>query len=294
MKAAVVALALVPAGVVAAEPVATPWQLHAVAPVDAVEADTAIAAARDPHGNVDLAEPTVVSASYQVARGWAATLRLGVVANDAPGAALDGVAVGNPIVGVTSTTGTARWRFAGFAAAALPIGGAPDARAAKAAAAAITARPADEAMFALDSATAIAGADVAYVRHGITAQAEASLAPSVRVHGTATDALRARAAVGAHVGVFLGAHVSLGVDLAYRRWLAHPTTIDEMTGARVPLAELATLTAAIGARVHVRLGAVTVHPGLSYTRGFDGVALHGPTTVTHQTNTIGLSIPVTF
>lgn len=37
-----------------------------------------------------------------------------------------------------------------------------------------------------------------------------------------------------------------------------------------------------------------VHPGLSYTRGFDGLALHGPMNITKQANAIGITIPVLF
>jgi hypothetical protein len=35
-------------------------------------------------------------------------------------------------------------------------------------------------------------------------------------------------------------------------------------------------------------------PGLSYTRGFDGLALHGPMDITKQTNAVAISIPVLF
>ena len=72
--------------------------------------------------------------------------------------------------------------------------------------------------------------------------------------------------------------------------------VDEMTIARIPIADedMATLTASIGVRVHFHVGNASVHPGLSYTRGFDGLALHGPMNITKQTNAIEITIPVLF
>jgi hypothetical protein len=195
-------------------------------------------------------------------------------------------------------------RLALFAAMALPVGSGggndPDARAARTNAASITARPVDEAMYEVNYATAIVGADIAYVKHGFTAQAEATLSQSVRARGentaAGTDGFRTRATVGSHLGMYFGRHVSVGADLEYQRWLSHPTMLDAMTDARVRIADddLATLTASLGARVHFHIGTAAVHPGLSYTRGFDGLALHGPTNITKQTNALGITIPVLF
>ena len=96
-------------------------------------------------------------------------------------------------------------------------------------------------MFAVNYTTAIAGADFAYVNHGFTAQAEATLLQFVRVRGEdgigATDSFRTEAAVGLHLGYFIGSHFSLSSDLHYRRWLSHPTTLSAATGARVALSD---------------------------------------------------------
>ncbi|MEO6775614.1 MAG: hypothetical protein ABI467_21815 [Kofleriaceae bacterium] len=286
------------------EEASLPWQLHAVTTSNALQADSAAAVFRDPHGNIDIAETTALSASYQVSERWAPMLRLGFVGNNAPGAALDGTSFGNPIVGATYTRSVNRCRLALIAAAAIPVGSGggndPDPRAARANAASITARPGDEAMFEVNYATAIVGADIAYVKHGFTAQAEATVLQSVRVRGdktgAGTDDFRTRGTIGTHVGVFFGRHVSVGADLEYQRWLSHPTMLDAMTEGRVPIADedLATLTASMGARVHFHVGNASVHPGLSYTRGFDGLALHGPMNITKQTNAVGITIPVLF
>lgn len=302
--------ALVLSRVASAEPIPTgeeaspPWHLRSVTAGSVIQADSAAAVFRDPHGNIDVAETSTLSARYQLTDRWAPVLQLGFTGNNAPGAALDGATFGNPLVGATYTRRRDRLRIAGFAAATLPIGSGggndPDRRAAKANAASITARPADEAIFAVNYATAIVGAGLAYVNRGFTAQAETTLSQSLRVRGdrsaAGTDGLRTRAALGAHLGVFLGRHVSVGADVQYQRWLSHPTRLDEMTGGSVAISDddLATLTAAIGVRVHFHVGGASLHPGLSYTRGFDGLALHGPTNITKQTNAVGIAIAVRF
>lgn len=121
--------------------------------------------------------------------------------------------------------------------------------------------------------TEIAGGDVAYVKHGFIVQGEATLQQSVRVRGeksaAASDVARTRAAVGAHIGVYIGSHVSLGADLLYQRWLSHPTKLDFMTGARAPIsdADMAALTASVGVRAHFNVGQVSVHPGCRSREG---------------------------
>ncbi len=307
-KAIIIALLLARVASAEAEPNAEeaslPWQLHSVTTANVVQADSAAAVFRDAQGNIDIAETTALSASYQLTDDWAPMIRLGFVGNNAPGAALDGTSFGNPIVGATYTHSMNSRRVALFAALAIPVGSGggnePDPRAARTNAAAITARPADEAMFEVNYATAILGAHVAYVKHGFTAQAEATVLQSVRTRGgmtaAGTDAFRTRATMGGHLGMFLGSHVSVGADLEYRRWLSHPTMLDAMADPRVPSADEdpATLTASLGVRVHFHVGKASIHPGLSYTRGFDGLALHGPTNITKQTSAVAIAIPVLF
>jgi len=308
IKSKAIIIALLLARVASAEPeqsaeeASLPWQLHSVTTANVVRADSGAAVFRDPQGNIDIAETTALSASYQLTDRWAPMIRLGFVGNNAPGAALDGTSFGNPIAGATYTRSMNSRRVALFAAVAIPVGSGggndPDPRAARTNAASITARPADEAMFEVNYATAILGADVAYVKHGFTAQAEVTLLQSVRARGDKTaagaDAFRTRATMGGHLGMFLGRHVSVGADLEYRRWLSHPTMLDAMTDPRVPSADEDLATASIGARVHFHVGKASLHPGLSYTRGFDGLALHGPMNITKQTNTVAISIPVLF
>jgi len=290
-------------GVASAEPeLSLPWQLQPLTTDNVAHADSAAAVFVDANGNVDVAMTNALSASYHLTERWAPTIRLGFAGNNAPGAALDGSSFGNPMLGMTYTRVMGPRRFALSAATTLPIGTGggdnPDPRAAKANAASITARPADEAMYAVNYLTEIVGADVAYVKHGITMQAAATLQQSIRVRGehsaAGTDAFRTRASLGAHAGAFLGRHVSLGADLLYQRWLSHPTELD-MSGAKVAIADadLGQFTLSAGARVHFRVGRASVHPGLSYTRGLD-TSRRGPMIVTNRTNAVAVDLTVLF
>jgi hypothetical protein len=265
-----------------------PWQLRPVITGTLVRVDSAAAAFADANGNLDVAVSTLLAASYQLTPDWAPTIRLGFVGNDAPGAALDGSSFVNPLVGVTHVRSLGSYRLALFGAATLPLGtGSGDARyvpAAKTNAASVTARPADGAMFAVDYTTAIVGADFAYVNHGLTAQAEATALQYVRVRGDSPDRYRTQAAVGLHVGYFIGSHFSLGGELHHQRWLSHPSTVSEM----------ATTTVAAGPRAHFMMGKqVWIRPGLCVTRGLDARGFDAPL-LTPQTTALQLDVPVTF
>jgi len=281
-----------------------PWQLRPVMTDSMVAIDTAAAVFNDAQGNVDIAIPTVFAASYQLTSHWAPTIRLGFVGNNAPGAALDGTAFANPLLGAAYARALGRYRLALFGATTIPIGtgggDAPNLQAAETNAAAIAARPADAAMFAVNYLAAIAGADLAYVGHGFTAQGEMTLLQFVRVRGGdgggATDALRAQAAVGLHLGYFFGSHFSLSSDLNYRRWLSHPTTLGASAGARVTFSDagMNTTTVAVGPRVHFRLGrSGWIRPGVSFVRGIDARGFGAPL-IASQTTAVQLDVAVTF
>jgi hypothetical protein len=281
-----------------------PWQLRPVSNDSGVRIDSAAAGFTDANGNLEATVTTMLSASYRLTPEWAPVLRLGFVGNDAPGAALDGSSFVNPLVGATYARKRGDYQLAFHAASTLPVGtgggNTPSLRAARANQASSTARPADDAMFAVNYLTAVAGVDVAYVNHGFTAQAEATLLQQLRVRGersdSATDAFRTDAAVGLHLGLFIGSHVSVGSDVRYQRWLSHPTTIDALTGARVAIsaAKMDSFTVAFGPRLHFPLGQhAGIHPGLSYTRGFDARGFAAPL-VTAQTNALQIDVPVVF
>jgi hypothetical protein len=281
-----------------------PWQLRPVTIGNLARVDSVGAVFNDANGNLGEAVATVVTASYKINRNWAPTVRLGFVGNDAPGEATDGSSFANPLVGATYARSLGIYRLALFGATTLPVGtgggDAPNVRAAKTNAASSTARPADDAMFAVNYTTAIAGADIAYVNHGLTAQAEATLLQFVRVRGEngvgATDSFRTQAAVGLHLGYFIGSHFSLSSDLHYRRWLSHPTTLSAATGARVALsdADMASTTVAVGPRFHFRVGKQGwIVPGISFVRGFDARGFDAPLLTARATG-VRVDIPVMF
>jgi hypothetical protein len=272
-------------------PYSLPWQLRPVTTGNVIRIDSAAAVFNDANGNLDEAVTTVLAASYQLTPRWAPTVRLGFVGNDAPGAAVDGSSLINPVVGATYTRAMGSYRLALFGATTIPVGtgggNSPNLRAEKTNAASTTARPTDNAMFAVNYLTAIAGADFAYVNHGFTAQGEATLQQSVRVRGdrsaAATDSYRTNAAVGVHLGYFIGSHFSLGGDLGYQRWLSHPTTLNADT-----------VTVAAGPRVHLRLGKrAWIRPGLSFVRGLDARGFDAPL-LTPQTTAVQIDVPVMF
>jgi hypothetical protein len=281
-----------------------PWQLRPVTIGNLARVDSVAAVFNDANGNLDEAVATVVTASYHLNRNWAPMVRLGFVGNDAPGEATDGSSFANPLVGATYARALGSYRLALFGATTLPIGtgggDAPNVRAAKTNAASSTARPADDAMFAVNYTTAIAGADFAYVNHGLTAQAEATLLQFVRVRGEdgvgATDSFRSEAAVGLHLGYFIGSHFSLSSDLHYRRWLSHPTTLSAATGARVALSDsdMASTTIAVGPRFHFRVGKQGwIRPGISFVRGLDARGFDAPL-LTAKTTAVQVDVPVMF
>ncbi|KAB2908990.1 MAG: hypothetical protein F9K40_04045, partial [Kofleriaceae bacterium] len=74
------------------------WQLRPVTIDSVARIDSAAAAFNDRNGNLDLAVATTFTGTYRLSDAWAPMLRLGLVGNDAPGAALDGSAFANPLV----------------------------------------------------------------------------------------------------------------------------------------------------------------------------------------------------
>ncbi len=269
-----------------------PWQLRPVTIGNGVRVESEAAGFNDaPNGNLNAAYTTMLTASYQVTREWAGVLRLGFVGNDAPGAALDGSSFVNPIMGATYARQLGGYKLALFGATTIPVGTGggdePNLGAAKTNAESMVARPGDQAMFAVNYLTAIVGGDIAYVNHGFTAQAEATLQQSVRVRGShsasAAETFRTNSSVGLHLGYFIGSHFSVGADLLYQRWLSNPTARNDDT-----------LTFAGGPRLHFKVGKQGgVHPGLSFVRGFDGRGFDAPL-VTAQPTALQVDVPVMF
>jgi len=281
-----------------------PWQLRPMTTGSMARIDTAAAVFTDGQGNLDIAVPTVFAANHQLTPRWSSAVKLAFVGNNAPGAALDGTTFANPMLGATYDRPLGIYRLALFGATTIPVGtgggDAPNLRAAETNAASIAARPADAAMFAVNYMAGIAGADLAYVDHGFTAQGELTVVQFIRIRGGdsggATDAFRTQAAVGLHLGYFIGSHFSVSSDLHYRRWLSHPTTPGAGTGARITFSDagMDATTVAVGPRFHFRVGKQGwIRPGISFVRGLDRRGFDAPL-LTAQATGLQIDIPVMF
>jgi hypothetical protein len=262
-------------------PYSLPWQLRPVTVANVIRSDTSVAFYKDAMGNTGSTEATMLLASYKITPEIAPILRLGWVKNDAPAMAKDGTSFVNPIVGLAYSHKLDSFRLAGFLATTIPIGqGAgqvPDMAAAGANSAGINARAAmDNAMFAVNYMTAIAGVGFGYIAKGFTVQAEATVFQLFRVRGndltaSAPDAARTNSTAGLHVGYFIIPQLSLGGEIRYQRWLSSPNRLAAM-GVKTPFADanLDNVTFGVGPRGHFKVGqGMWLRPGISYTQGLD-------------------------
>jgi hypothetical protein len=217
-------------------------------------------------------------ASYKVTPSLAPMVRIGFTGNDAPGMLADGKSFLNPIVGLQYALKLGSFKMATFVGGTIPIGSGggdmPNAGAAGANAAGIRARSAmDNAMFATNYFTAIAGAGFGYVDHKLTVQAEVTILELIRTRGensgAGTDSARTNSTAGLHVGYFLFPMMSLGGDLRYQRWLSTPTQLAMGTKVDIPSEAKDTATFAIGPRFHFKVGTTWIRPGISYSRALD-------------------------
>ncbi len=279
-------------------PYSLPWQLRPAAATTVIRSDSSVAF-YDAAGNSGSTEATMLLGSYAVTPHLAPVVRLGFVKNQAPGTTPDGSSFINPLVGLTYARHTPRIRWALFGAATVPIGQGsgdhPDAGVAAANTAGLQARSGmDNSMFAVNYATAIVGADVAFVSHKLTVQAEATLFQLFRVHGDdagagSTDATRTNSTMGLHAGYFLLPVLSVGAEIRYQRWLTTPTRLVMGNKVDIPEANKDTTTVAIGPRAHFALGHnMFLRPGISYTRALDN-PLSGS-----SYNTLQVDLPVSF
>lgn len=260
-------------------PYSIPWQLRPMPAVTVVRSDTSTAFFEDAAGNSGTTVSSMLLASYKLTQSLVPIVRVGFTGNDAPGTLADGKSFLNPILGMQYAHKAGSYRMAAFGAVTLPIGSGagdmPNAGAAGANAAGIRARSAmDNAMFATNYTTGIAGFDFGYVDHKLTVQAEVTLLQLIRTRGenagAATDSARTNSTAGLHVGYFLFPFVSLGGEVRYQRWLTTPTQRN-MMGVKVDIPSEAkdTATFAIGPRFHFKVGSAWVRPGISYSRAID-------------------------
>ncbi|HET6346785.1 MAG TPA: hypothetical protein VFH51_17760, partial [Myxococcota bacterium] len=216
---------------------------------------------------------SMLAASYKLTSEFAPFVRVGVLHADLPGGdsavVMSNVAMGGHYVRkvcqdvrLTLTLG-----------AVLPVGSAagnsPNAVEGRAMRAGPPARSAmDNALFGSNDLSLFPGVGLAYVAHGFTVQAEATVIQAWRVQGEKVqpDAAKSNFTTGLFAGYFLVPQLSVGVELDYQRFLSTPAAVrqDPTRASRD------TLTAGGGLRAHIKLGDwAWVRPGISYARGLD-------------------------
>lgn len=288
-----------PAPAAAPSPYSIPFQLRPAAASTAIRSDTSFAKYENAAASGGFTVATTFLASWKIPGtgekgfGLAPLARFAMV-NDSPPAGQGGLAIVNPLVGATYAVPLGGgFRAAAFLGATIPVGmgggDAPDKGLADARAAGVAARMAmDNALFAVNDLTVIPGVDVAYVAHGFTVQAEATLFQLTRVRGAAAqqEATKTNLTAGLHAGWFATESLSLGAELRYQRWLNAPIAIDkDTTGALVD-----TISFAFGPRLHFPIGKSTwIRPGVAFARAADK-----PLAGAANEDVVQVDVPVTF
>jgi hypothetical protein len=245
------------------DPYNLPWQLRGAAAANVVRSDSSVASYDDGTTMV-----STLLASYKVTPSVAPLVRIAFTNDDVA----DATAVSNPLFGVVWAKPLApAFKGALFGAFTLPVGSgggnSPDMPGLLANRAGIAARSGmDNAMFAVNDLTLIVGGDVAYVKSGVTLQAEMTVLQLNRVRGgdVQPDAHKTNFTAGLHAGYFATPWLSLGGELRYQRYLSTPAAVTADAALRD------TTTVAAGVRFHVKLPEKRwLRPGVSYSRPLD-------------------------
>ncbi len=244
-------------------PYSLPFALRPAAAATVLRLDTGFAFYEDPTSkNSGSTIAPVLTGSYKLTPYLAPLVRLGVVQNSPPKNAMgvtpdSGFGLLNPLVGATfAVNPVAPIKLAFFLGVTLPLGSGggdhPDLGQKTARSVGIYARSAmDNSLFAVNDLAVIPGFDIAYVAHGFTVQAEATLFQLTRVRGSVDqkDAHRTNFTTGLHVGYFFVPFLSAGVELRHQRWLSTPSNVAADTTDSLR----DTTTFAFGPRFHFQL-----------------------------------------
>jgi hypothetical protein len=203
--------------------------------------------------------------------------RAGVV-HQTPETGAAATVVSNPIVfGLYTPLVAPGWRLTVFAGVALPVGGgggdSADPNSLRTVRSGIPARSAmDNALFAVNYLTPTVGVGAAFIRYGVTAQAEVTVLQLIRVRGESrdADAMRTNFTAGLHLGYLVLPWLTASAEFHYQHWLHNPSLDPTATAPAGKARGQATVE--IGARANLPLSAtVLARPGISF-----GLPLGGP------------------
>lgn len=253
-------------------PYAQPFQLRSVVPRTGVRLDTTLAPYKSGE-SVAVVMVALLSGQVRLANPLALQIRWGVDSNRTDSNTTTRTGIVNPTVGALFGIPVGNSiRFAASLVVAAPLatggGNGPDPADVALQRAALLARSAmDNATFSTNSLGFPAGVSLAYSESGFTAQIDATIIPTFRVKGRATDpdASKLNSTYGLFLGYFVGHEISLGAEVRYQRYLSTPLAVDKDPSTR------ANLTLGGGFRTHLELAtSVWMRPGLCYGRGVSG------------------------
>jgi hypothetical protein len=245
-----------------------PWQLRPVTPMSYVRLDNAFAF----YGVGGTTIVNQLSGSYKIIPRISVLAKL-TVANESPPNGAGAFGFANPLIGAQAGFWPAKSLKLGFfLGVTLPVGN--DAaypviagQADRVPRAMLARSGFDDPLFMPHYFGTWPGADIAYVTHGFTGQAEISLPVMNRVRGPITERpTNIELQLGLHAGYFIFQWLSAGLDLRHQRWLTTPGFVSEDTSG--VLRDMTTIE--VGARFHVKVtDDITWRPGLSMAFGLD-------------------------
>lgn len=259
-------------------PYSIPFGLRPALAVNVVRLDSALGFFKDPvSGKSGSTFVSTLLASKKLSDNVSALIRLGMVSNAPPEPAMgpgpgSGTGFLNPVLGINYMHKVDDWRITPFLGMAFPLGNGggtkPDLAQALARNDGIFTRSAmDNAMFAVNDFVIFPGLDIAFIKGGLTLQAEATILQLRRVRGNDTvqpDAMRTNFTAGFHAGYFFVPAFSFGAEIRHQRWLSTPAAVK----ANDKLRENTTF--AFGPRFHIKTSETSwLRPGISYTIPLD-------------------------
>lgn len=257
-------------------PYSIPFGLRPALAVNVIRLDSALGFFKDPvSGKSGSTFVATLLGSKKLSDNVSALIRLGMVSNTPPDTATDpgsGTGFLNPVLGINYMHKVDDWRITPFLGMAFPLGSGggtkPDLAQALARNDGILTRSAmDNAMFAVNDFVIFPGLDIAYIKGGLTLQAEATVIQLRRVRGNDTvqpDAMRTNFTAGFHAGYFFVPAFSFAAEIRHQRWLSTPAAVK----ANDKLRENTTF--AFGPRFHIKTSETSwLRPGISYTIPLD-------------------------